>query len=1011
MNSKLLKLLVVVFFFSWTFAGICNFAYAIDNLEESSPQNQPSQTPKPEEKFQKAIEDVGTTLEDPSIDITSKKAKIKAKREEIEVLDGEIRKQFAETEKKLKDAGLPQEILQRHYKFIKHYEDNLNELKTNLDAIEKTKGLAVEVEIEKAKKHLQRVKPLKKHIPLDPNKLPHRTQKFERKEPRLKKEDFEKDYGKPGGRRQNSVVSKRNTESLIPQSAIRIPQSVKPILVASIGSLKGLLSPNSELNTPKLMVAQASNLPTPEDLVENIEVQFTPEIQAKAQELGNNPVKIYNWVRNNIEFVPTYGSIQGAHMTLLTKQGNAFDTASLLIALLRASNIPARYVYGTIELPIDRVMNWVGGFTDANAAFDFIASGGIPVAGIISGGKVTKARLEHIWVEAYLGYGPYSGRPSKHNPAKIWISLDPSFKQYNYIPGVDLQSVAPLDAQALIDQLKSTATVNEQEGYVTNVDPQLIQSALSNYQDQLQTYIQQNIPNPTFGKILGVKQIAQQDIAILPATLPYRVVLAGYKYSEIPETLRHKIIFEIFNEFLISTSQYTARIPELAGKRITLTYEPSTNHDQEVINSYGGIYNTPAYLVNVKPVIKVDGVLKATGDSIGLGRSQTFDMLFMSPSAGNEVVSNVIPAGGHHSIVLDVSSTLATSAIIQRIDHLKQIIAMGTQFFDDSVVGEILNLNGLMYFSQLNLLNLLNARLSKIVDLRHPSEATVSFAISVTYSWGLPFSLKVAGLGIDLDRDIHSVSSLNGDQSKKILYTFASGMRSSGLENVIFEQTYELESISAMKALQLANGQEIPIYTVNPSNLSQVLPQLVLSNEVKEDIVNAVNAGKVVTVPQRNLQLKRWSGVGYIIIDPSTGAGAYMISGGLAGGIVTGDFLNCLTELAQLVAAITTFSVWVEIAGYIAAVIDALRNPNSDMIFPLLVLATISFGMGILFFLGPGGLLAAIVTAMVSLTILWAMNAAATGNPSPITLIDDCLALLRKLSSIIHFNQLRVRYA
>jgi transglutaminase-like putative cysteine protease len=66
---------------------------------------------------------------------------------------------------------------------------------------------------------------------------------------------------------------------------------------------------------------------------------------------------MYTWVHDNIAFLPTYGSIQGAQMTLEAKQGNAFDTASLLIALLRAANIPARYVHGTVQIPIDKVMN------------------------------------------------------------------------------------------------------------------------------------------------------------------------------------------------------------------------------------------------------------------------------------------------------------------------------------------------------------------------------------------------------------------------------------------------------------------------------------------------------------------------------------------------------------------------------------------------------------------------------------------------------------------------------
>ena len=32
------------------------------------------------------------------------------------------------------------------------------------------------------------------------------------------------------------------------------------------------------------------------------------------------------------------------------------DTASLLIALLRAAGIPARYVYGSVEVPAEQMM-------------------------------------------------------------------------------------------------------------------------------------------------------------------------------------------------------------------------------------------------------------------------------------------------------------------------------------------------------------------------------------------------------------------------------------------------------------------------------------------------------------------------------------------------------------------------------------------------------------------------------------------------------------------------------
>src|SRR5205085_37369 len=82
--------------------------------------------------------------------------------------------------------------------------------------------------------------------------------------------------------------------------------------------------------TGKVAVAGAKGYtvpPTPSALGTSEEVIITPAITQLAQSLGNNPVKIYNWVRNNIKFVPTYGSIQGAPVTLASKQGNAFDTS------------------------------------------------------------------------------------------------------------------------------------------------------------------------------------------------------------------------------------------------------------------------------------------------------------------------------------------------------------------------------------------------------------------------------------------------------------------------------------------------------------------------------------------------------------------------------------------------------------------------------------------------------------------------------------------------------------
>jgi hypothetical protein len=62
--------------------------------------------------------------------------------------------------------------------------------------------------------------------------------------------------------------------------------------------------------------------PSAADLAETEDVQLTAAIRAQAAAFDHNPVQIHNWVRNTIEFIPSYGSIQGADcMTPIQKCG------------------------------------------------------------------------------------------------------------------------------------------------------------------------------------------------------------------------------------------------------------------------------------------------------------------------------------------------------------------------------------------------------------------------------------------------------------------------------------------------------------------------------------------------------------------------------------------------------------------------------------------------------------------------------------------------------------------
>ena len=49
-----------------------------------------------------------------------------------------------------------------------------------------------------------------------------------------------------------------------------------------------------------------------------------------AKALDNEPLRIFNWVRNNIHYEHYYGQRKGAALTLLEGSGNDLDQCTLL---------------------------------------------------------------------------------------------------------------------------------------------------------------------------------------------------------------------------------------------------------------------------------------------------------------------------------------------------------------------------------------------------------------------------------------------------------------------------------------------------------------------------------------------------------------------------------------------------------------------------------------------------------------------------------------------------------
>lgn len=171
-------------------------------------------------------------------------------------------------------------------------------------------------------------------------------------------------------------------------------------------------------------------------------------------------------------------------------------------------------------------------------------------------------------------------------------------------------------------------------------------------------------------------------------------------------------------------------------------------------------------------------------------------------------------------------------------------------------------------------------------------------------------------------------------------------MRLSAYEHLIPEKLFtntldpnRAQGVSAVKALALAANQGQKIYTLNVQNQTQhqtLLSQITIDPQAMAEIRNSLAAGKEVNVHQSPITQSGWTGSGYIITDPTTGAGAYKIVGGANGGMI---FVTWLLFVAVGLAAAAVIASGAVVIGAIAlvllfanifALIESIQHASND---------------------------------------------------------------------------------
>ncbi len=599
--------------------------------------------------------------------------------------------------------------------------------------------------------------------------------------------------------------------------------------------------------------------PGAEELAESAGIAFSDPLRLKAKELGFDSIRIFNFVRNQIRTEWYAGAVKGAELTLLSGSGNDVDQASLLIALLRLSGVPSHYVHGVVELPVEHLRNAFGVATDAEA-LRALALSGVAHEPIVRGGKVAAVAAERTWVALRLPYSNYRGTVVDPS-GRIWLPVDPAFKR-----------LVPVERPVLLGSLVPSAAAR-MTTYLAQDRPETL---LDQLRVEAKTKLEQTASPIDYDALVASDAIEAVDSGYLPTTLPCAVQQVNAEESSLAPARTQQARFQVRSGSDPTSPvilDVTLPLSDLYNRRVTVSYIPASVEDHDLVLAFGGLTATPAYLVQVRPEVKVAGKVVATAlQSMPLGLAHRLDLSLRSRGL-EQLVTKTLVSGSYHALGLTLDAT--------RLDLDAEDDPADTEFGAARILSQAV----LRYDEAWETAEAELGALAGIALVRPlPSVAFASNAVEIAVVLDQP--QQIAWNGVQLDAALRVVEPLRKATASapSAEWFRLAALEGSVLEHQLFERDFLAESVSADKVIALARQGTLEVVQIDAQNAATQLPRLTHPPEVLAEISDRVFQGLRVTTPIAPLQHLDWVGSAWIAQDEQTGEAGYFLSGRIAGG-------------------------------------------------------------------------------------------------------------------------------
>lgn len=621
------------------------------------------------------------------------------------------------------------------------------------------------------------------------------------------------------------------------------------------------LLPREPRLSPSIVPSYASDTlvdAAPEDLAAGSDATLSPAVRDKAASLGNNPVALFDFVRSQVRTEWRVGSAQSVEDTLRRGAGNDVEQASLLVALLRASMMPARYVTGVVEVPVAELSASIG--VPVSRVGTALAAAGVPHEPVLAGGQLSAFRIEHVWVSTRVPFANYRGSVADDGEP-TWIALMPALKPSVFTPGTPVLQALSFDTAAWIDT--SLSTVSSGLPWPT-------------LRAHLASRLAAQTPATTLDALRGTHALDAAPLGVLPASTPHRVVAVNGELPDLLDEQRQWLTVRVRSADADTASvvlDQRIALASMASRRITLAYLPATVEDQQLAHRRGGLGGFPAYLVQLRPTLLVDGRPVAAGSgSIEAGRTNRLELVLQSP-AGELALQQTVLSGTLAALAVDPTGGIAAA------DANADAVADS-----DTIAGRLLGRFAERYLRDWARADDESASAFGTRLLRPlPSVVLALPQYRAEGAFGLVDRFIFDGVALDAAAHPVEPISLRAVDADEADWMRVSALHGSALEAQLFEQQWAVDALSADRALQLAIERNVPVLQLAPGDGVGALSAH--AQQVRDHVALWLDRGYHVAIPQTPLTEQAWTGAGWRVYSPDGGDSGYFVSGVYAGGV------------------------------------------------------------------------------------------------------------------------------